>query len=104
MIQGPRGVGTDPAEMVPGLRKELLVGLLLGGSLGLVLATIGYLWTGDTGIALTVGLSIVGIVLWANLIGSTLPLLCTWVGIESRPHKQPLLSPCTTSRAHIECL
>ncbi|AEJ60928.1 magnesium transporter [Spirochaeta thermophila DSM 6578] len=74
------------------VRKELLVGLLLGGSLGLVLATIGYLWTGDTGIALTVGLSIVGIVLWANLIGSTLPLLCTWVGIDPALISSPLLS------------
>src|SRR4029079_122125 len=70
------------------MRRELLSGLLLGGLLG----TIGFLrigvWSAFSSIygphralvALTVALSLVGIVLWGTLAGSMLPFLLKRIG------------------------
>ncbi|MEM5948348.1 magnesium transporter [Spirochaetia bacterium 38H-sp] len=81
-----------PSRWFEVVRKEITVGILLGISLGLVLSVIGYLWTGHPEIGITVGISIACIVLWANLVGSLLPIICNIIGIDPAVISSPLLS------------
>ena len=58
--------------------KELLVGLLLGLTLGLIAFIRGYLENEPSHkIAFVVGSAMIIMVIWANLVGSLLPLILT---------------------------
>ncbi|HEY2388444.1 MAG TPA: magnesium transporter [Candidatus Binatia bacterium] len=82
------------------VRREVLAGL----ALGLILGTIGFLrialWTLFTDIygphwalvALTVGVSLVGVVLWGTLSGSTLPLILKRVGADPATSSAPFVA------------
>ena len=82
------------------MRREFLSGLLLGAVLG----TIGFfritLWAnlfhsyGEHWflLAVTVGLSLVGIVLWGSLSGSTLPFLLRKVGLDPATSSAPFVA------------
>jgi magnesium transporter len=73
-------------------RHEVGIGLVLGVGMG----TIGYLlalfWLSDSALALTVGLSILGIVLWATGAGSLLPLLASRFNIDPTVVSGPVMS------------
>jgi magnesium transporter len=71
---------------------EMGIGLILGlgmGSIGFILA---WLWVGDFPLALTVGASILGVVLWATGAGSLLPLLATKFNIDPTVVSGPVMS------------
>ena len=82
------------------MRREILSGL----ALGLVLGTIGFLrivvWSRFSDIygphsllvALTVALSLVGIVLWGTLSGSMLPLLLKRLGLDPATSSAPFVA------------
>jgi magnesium transporter len=82
------------------VRREVLSGL----ALGLILGTIGFLrialWTIFTDIygphwplvALTVGVSLVGVVLWGTLSGSTLPLILKRLGADPATSSAPFVA------------
>jgi magnesium transporter len=82
------------------VRRELATGLALGG----ILAGIGFVrivgseaLLGGYGehyalIALTVGLSLIAVVTWGALIGSTLPLLLRRVGLDPASASAPLVA------------
>lgn len=82
------------------IKKELLVGL----SLGLILAMVGFLrvavWSMfvDTYgphwlmVAITVSISLVGVVLWGNIIGSLLPLLLKRLGLDPAVSSAPFVA------------
>jgi magnesium transporter len=83
------------------MKKELLSGLMLGGILG----TIGFLriilWQAlgfyEYGpfwflIALTVGLSLVGIVLWGTLSGSMIPFVLRRFGLDPATSSAPFVA------------
>ncbi len=82
------------------VRREVLSGLMLG----LILGTIGFLrialWTLFTDlygphwplVALTVGLSLVGVVMWGTLSGSTLPLILKRVGADPATSSAPFVA------------
>jgi magnesium transporter len=82
------------------MRRELLAGL----SLGAILGTIGFLritiWSafstvyGDHWmlVALTVGIALVGIVLWGTLIGSLLPFLLRRLGFDPATSSAPFVA------------
>jgi magnesium transporter len=82
------------------MRREILSGL----SLGLILGTIGFIritaWAvffHQYGphwflIALTVGLALVGIVLWGSLAGSMLPFLLRRIGIDPATSSAPFVA------------
>ncbi|MFO5197517.1 magnesium transporter, partial [Salmonella enterica subsp. enterica serovar Typhimurium] len=57
------------------IRRELFSGLLLGVALSVVATARSYAWDGDVNIALVVGISIVVICTWANVIGSVIPMI-----------------------------
>lgn len=82
------------------MRREILSGLSLGGILG----TIGFirisLWAllfhsyGEHWLllALTVGLALVGIVLWGSLAGSMLPFLLRRIGLDPATSSAPFVA------------
>ena len=82
------------------MRREILSGLMLGSLLG----TIGFLriaiWSGFSDlygphwalIGLTVGLSLVGIVLWGTLAGSMLPFLLKRLGLDPATSSAPFVA------------
>ena len=82
------------------MRREILSGLMLGGLLG----TIGFLriaiWSAFSDIygphwaliGLTVGLSLVGIVLWGTLAGSMLPFLLKRLGLDPATSSAPFVA------------
>jgi magnesium transporter len=82
------------------MRRELLSGFLLGATLG----TIGffriYIWTMFSNVygphwilvGLTVGIALVGIVLWGSLAGSMLPLLLKRLGLDPATSSAPFVA------------
>jgi magnesium transporter len=82
------------------MRREVISGLMLGGLLG----TIGFLriaiWSTFSDIygphwaliGLTVGLSLVGIVLWGTLAGSMLPFLLMRLGLDPATSSAPFVA------------
>jgi magnesium transporter len=80
--------------------KELLSGLFLGSILGVLGLLRVLLWpTRDTLygehsvlIAFTVGTSLVGVVLWGTVIGSTLPLILRRLGFDPAAASAPFVA------------
>ncbi|NCD69786.1 magnesium transporter [Mucilaginibacter agri] len=82
------------------MRRELLSGFLLGATLG----TIGffriYVWTMFSNVygphwilvGLTVGIALIGIVLWGSLAGSMLPLLLKKLGLDPATSSAPFVA------------
>ena len=73
-------------------RRELLSGLLLGLRLSIVAATRAYIWDGDFQLAITVGLSIIAICTWANVMGSLIPMVATRLGVDAAVVSAPMIS------------
>ncbi len=82
-------------------RREFLAGLTLGGilgSIGLLRITIWSIVNPEAYgehwplIALTVGIALVGIVLWGTLIGSLLPLLLRRIGFDPAASSAPFVA------------
>lgn len=82
------------------IRREIMSGLLLGGTLCLLGFGIIYTWHffSDTfglhylRIGLTVGCSLIGIVLWGTLVGSTLPLILKRAGADPAASSTPFVA------------
>ena len=74
------------------LAKELGVGLLLGAALGAAMFLWSFLWPEARHIAPVVGLTMVVLVLWANLIGGLMPLLLRKIGIDPAVASAPLIT------------
>lgn len=82
------------------MRREIIAGL----SLGSILGTIGFLrialWTIFTDIygehwflvALTVGMSLVGVVLWGSLTGSMMPFIMRRFGADPATSSAPFVA------------
>ncbi len=71
--------------------KEILVGLALGVAMGLASGLLG-VFRGGWEIGLVVGLSMIGIVLVANLIGAILPFILTRINIDPAVASSPLIT------------
>jgi magnesium transporter len=82
------------------LRREILSGLMLGAVLGLIGFFRILVWDsffhtyGDhtTLIALTVGLSLIGVVLWGTVTGSMLPILLKKLGADPATSSAPFVA------------
>ncbi len=82
------------------MRREILSGLMLGGILGLIGFIRILLWNtlfhtyGDHTflIGLTVGFSLIGVVLWGTLSGSMLPLLLKRLGADPATSSAPFVA------------
>ncbi len=82
------------------MRREILSGLLLGATLCILGTSLIFIWNifSDTfgiyyvSIALTVGLSLVGVVLWGTLVGSMLPLILKKLGADPAASSTPFVA------------
>ncbi len=82
------------------IRREIISGLLLGTTLALLGIAIIFIWHffsdvfGEyyLSIALTIGLSIMGVVLWGTLIGSMLPLILKRLGADPATSSTPFVA------------
>lgn len=82
------------------MRRELVSGLSLGfiiGSLGALRVIFGGLVTDEYGeqwplLALTIGVSLIGVVLWGTLMGSLLPLLLQRLGFDPAVSSVPFIA------------
>ncbi|MCS7221163.1 MAG: magnesium transporter [Anaerolineae bacterium] len=90
-----RGLAVGDIGLGDGLRvlwHELRVGLLLG----IVMGTVGYIraltWGIEHPVAIAVALALLMIVLWANIIGSALPLLASRLRIDPAIVSGPFMS------------
>ncbi len=75
------------------LFREVITGLLLG----LLLGTFGFayaaLWRGQPmGIALVIGLTILAICIWANIIGSVVPIMARRFGVDPAVISAPFIT------------
>jgi magnesium transporter len=79
-------------EIFQPLRHELAVGILLG----LVMAIVAYIraitWNTGQPVALTVAVAIFAIVVWANGLGSILPILVQKIGLDPTVVSGPAMS------------
>lgn len=74
------------------LKKELIVGILLGITLGGALFLRSYFWKGGFDVGLVLALSIIVIVVWANLIGGLLPFLLKKIHLDPAVISSPLIT------------
>jgi magnesium transporter len=82
------------------MRRELLSGLLLGLTLGVIGFMRIYIWTMFSPIygphwalvGLTVGMALVGVVLWGSLAGSMLPLALKKLGADPATSSAPFVA------------
>jgi len=92
-----RGLATGDIEVnqwAASLGKELSVGLALGATMGLAGILLGT-WKGGLTIALIVGLTMMLIIVVANLIGVVLPLLLTRLNLDPAVASNPLITSIT---------
>jgi len=74
------------------LFHELSVGLVLGGLMGIVAYGRALLWGTGQAVALTVAVAIGAIVVWANVLGSVLPILAHRLKIDPTVVSGPAMS------------
>jgi len=71
---------------------EARVGLLLGVAMAIAAYVRAYTWGSSTGLALTISMSILAIVVWANLLGAVLPTLAVRLKIDPTVVSGPVMS------------
>ena len=64
------------------LTREIVLGLLHGLLLGVLVAVIGLLWTGNQGVALVLGVAMVGNKVVAGAAGAGVPLFLRRIGVD----------------------
>jgi magnesium transporter len=82
------------------MRREIAAGLALGGILGLIGFMRISIWSTFSNIygehwllvAFTVGLALIGVVLWGTLIGSLLPFLLRRLGFDPATSSAPFVA------------
>ncbi len=82
------------------MRREILSGLMLGGTLGLIGFARIYVWTFFSTVygphwmlvALTVSIALVFVVLWGSLAGSMLPLALKRLGLDPATSSAPFVA------------
>ena len=81
----------DRSEWAHTMKKEIVVGAALGAAMGLSGLVLGLI-TGGASVAVVVALAMFFTVLVSNLIGVTVPLLLTRVGIDPAVASSPLIT------------
>ena len=82
------------------MRREIFSGLLLGFTLcllGISVVVIWHMFSDVFGeyymsIALTIGFSLIGVVLWGTLVGSMLPLILKRLGADPAASSTPFVA------------
>lgn len=81
----------QPADWGRVFLKELAVGVSLGSILGIASSLLG-VWRGGPAIGLVVGLTMVAVVLFSNILGMFLPFVLTKLRIDPTVASSPLIT------------
>lgn len=81
-------------QWVRALKKELVVGVVLGLALGVLAGAVAYV-RGGSDIAIVVGASMLLIVVAANLTGTLLPVLLARIGVDPAVAGSPVITSVT---------
>lgn len=90
-----RGLAVGEIRLRDSLRvaiREASTGLVLGVLLGLVGVARAYFWGADWRLGVTVGISLAAVCLWANLVGSLIPLLAKRLRLDPTLVSAPLIT------------
>ncbi|MFN2216842.1 MAG: magnesium transporter [Anaerolineales bacterium] len=79
-------------DAIKALWHESRVGLMLGGTLALAAFIRAITWDPSIGLAFTVAIAIMTIVIWANLLGAVLPILAMRLKIDPTVVSGPVMS------------
>ncbi len=82
----------DKRGLLKPLLHELIVGVVLGVIMGIVAYTRALMWDTGTAVAVTVAVSICAIVIWANILGSVLPIIANRLRIDPTVVSGPAMS------------
>jgi len=82
----------SPGKWLAVMKKEILVGVLLGAVLSAVLFAMSYLWMENLLMSAVIGCSVIFITLWANILGSMLPLILTKFRLDPAVVSSPMLT------------
>ncbi|MBI5958580.1 MAG: magnesium transporter [Chloroflexi bacterium] len=82
----------DLGDALRSLWHELRIGLLLGVGMALIGYGRALTWGTSSELALTVSVALLAIVVWANVLGSVLPLLATRLKIDPTVVSGPVMS------------
>lgn len=82
----------DKRGLLKPLLHELIVGVMLGVIMGIVAYTRALMWDTGTAVAVTVAVSICAIVIWANILGSVLPIIANRLRIDPTVVSGPAMS------------
>ncbi len=74
------------------LKKELRVGIFLGLTLGCLVYLFGSFWEGGAAMGLIIGLAMLAVVIWANLVGSVLPIFLFKLRLDPAVVSSPLVT------------
>ncbi|MAV39682.1 MAG: magnesium transporter [Puniceicoccaceae bacterium] len=80
------------SDWASALTKEILVGILMGCAMGGLAFLVGWLYGGESTIAQVIGLSMLAIVLVANLFGALLPFALERIRIDPAVASSPLIT------------
>ncbi|WP_442954880.1 magnesium transporter [Paenibacillus sp. SYP-B4298] len=79
-------------EVVHLIRRELLVGMIIGGCCGILITVIAYLWQGSLMLGLTVGLSLLLTLIIGTMAGTVIPLLLSRFNVDPAVASGPLIT------------
>jgi magnesium transporter len=82
----------DKRGLLKPLLHELIVGLVLGTIMGIVAYGRALMWDTGQAVALTVAVSICAIVIWANILGSVLPIIAQRLRVDPTVVSGPAMS------------
>lgn len=82
----------DKKMLLKPLWHELRAGFILGLGLAVVAYGRALLWGTGPEVALTVAIAIFSIVIWANVLGSLLPIGAAWAGVDPTVVSGPAMS------------
>ena len=82
----------ESGDWISAMSKEILVGILMGLAMGGLAFIVGWIYGGESSIAQIIGLSMLCIVLVANLFGALLPFALERINVDPAVASSPLIT------------
>jgi magnesium transporter len=80
------------ADLPRVLLREIVTGIGVGIAIGVIGLGLAMLWEGDPQIAVTFTLTLLAVVVWANVVGALIPIVADRVGIDPAVISTPFIT------------